>query len=86
MTGPDLDRAMRRKNEEDVRIASMTWEERKDAIASEERIKTTMKAFFFIGGFVCGVGSLADIMMLLGFGILGPIALRYELRKLLELF
>jgi hypothetical protein len=85
MTGSELARAMRWKNEQDVRVASMTWKERKDAVTGEERFRSIMSAVFFIGGFICGVGSFAEILMLLGFGILGPIAVRTELRKLLEM-
>ena len=79
MTGSEIDRAMRWKNEEDVRIASMTWVQRKASIQRDERFRIVMKVIFFVGGFACGIGSFTDIMMLLGFGILGPIALRYDL-------
>ena len=79
MTESERAAAIRWKNEEDVRIASMTWEQRKESTMREERFRITMKAIFFVGGFICGVGSFTEIMMLLGFGILGPIALHYDM-------
>ena len=79
MTESERAAAIRWKNEEDVRIASMTWEQRRASIQRDERFQITMKAIFFVGGFICGVGGFTEIMMLLGFGILGPIALHYDL-------
>jgi len=79
MTGSELVRAMRWKNKRDVKIASMTWEQRKESVARDERWRLVMQVCFFVCGFACGMGSFTDIMTLLGFGILGPLALRYDL-------
>jgi len=79
MTGSDLARAMQWKNKRDVRRASMTWEQRKKSLECDRRSRLILQVFFFVGGFAFGIGSFWEILMLLGFGILGPLALRYDL-------
>lgn len=79
MKGHELEAAMWRKTERDVRRATMTWEQRKKTIDGERQARIVLQVFFTIAGLVFGLGSLIDILMLLGFGILGPLALRYDL-------
>jgi hypothetical protein len=79
MTGRELAAAMRRRTRADVKFASMTWEERKKAMARGRRERLVLQACFTIGGLACGIGSLTEIVLLVGFGILGPLALRYDL-------
>jgi len=71
--------ALKRRNEDDVRFATMTWAQRKQSMEREERYRIVWQVGFAIGGLACGMGCFTDILMLLVFGILGPIALRYDL-------
>ena len=75
----DLARTMRRRNRDDVEFASMTWEQRRASIARDRRIRFVLQVTFAVGSLTFGIGSFPDIVMLFGFGILGPLALRYEL-------
>ena len=79
MKGRDLARAMRRRNRRDVHFASMTWAERRASIARNRRIRFVLQVTCAVGSLTFGIGCFTDIVMLFGFGILGPLALRYEL-------
>lgn len=73
-----LEEAMRRKNRAQVRRASMTYAERVERRKRAARNRAVMRAFFFVGGLMCGVESLAEIMFLVFFGVIGPIGLHYD--------
>lgn len=79
MNPKDLERAMELKCKEDVEFASLTWAERSQQIRYREQMRKIMGIAFTVIGLVCGVGSLLDTMMLILFGILGPIMLRYDM-------
>jgi hypothetical protein len=71
--------AMRRKVRADVRRASMTYEKRVELRKRGARSRALMRVVFFIGGFLCGLESIAEIAFLLFFGIVGPIGLHYDM-------
>jgi hypothetical protein len=74
-----LEEEMRRKCRADVEFASMTYAERSRQLKHEAQMRRTLRVIFFFVGLICGVGSAMDVVMLLAFGILGPIAMRYEM-------
>ena len=70
---------MQRKTRADVRRASMTYDQRVKRRRENARYRTVWRVFFFVGGFLCGFESIAEIAFLLFCGIVGPIGLRYDM-------
>jgi hypothetical protein len=80
MRGHDLERIMRAKNRRDIRRATQTWERRCELRARRKRNQKWTQVFFVVGGLVFGgLGSFTEILLLLWFGLLGPLMVRYEL-------
>jgi hypothetical protein len=75
----ELEEAMKVRNEEDIRFASMTWSERTQTLKYQERLRLVYKALFVIVGLSCDAGAVMEIVALVVFGILGPLALRYDM-------
>jgi hypothetical protein len=78
MKPEQLEQNMRIKCQADVEFASLTWAERSQQLRCREQMRKTMGIIFAIVGLTCGVGGLADTFLLVVFGILGPILLRYD--------
>jgi O-antigen/teichoic acid export membrane protein len=70
---------MRAKNRRDVRRASQTWTQRRAMVARRRRNRKIMQVFFAVGGLLCGgLGSFTEILMLVWFGLVGPLLVRWE--------
>jgi hypothetical protein len=79
MKGHEITAAMKRRNEADIRRAKMTWAQRKKSMAREDWSQYVWEVGFIIGGLACGIDSYTDLLVLFACGVLGPIALRYDL-------
>jgi hypothetical protein len=79
MKGHEIAAAMERRSEDDIRRANMTWAQRKKSMDRQDRFRYVWEVGFIVGGLACGIGGFTDVLLLLVFGVLGPIALRYDL-------
>ncbi len=78
--GPKVrEEAMRRKTQDDVRRASTTYAELEESRRRDARFRTLMRVLFCVGGFMCGMESIMEITYLVFFGIVGPIALHFDM-------
>ena len=79
MKGHEIAAAMERRNEDDIRFASLTWAQRKHSMECDRRLRLAYRVIFLVVGLSCDMGAYMEILVLLVFGVLGPIAIRYDL-------
>jgi hypothetical protein len=79
MTGKELEKFLKWKNRRDVERAKMTYADRQKARRRHERDQKFMRIALFVGGMLCGTESLTEIALLICFGVLCPIAMRYDM-------
>jgi len=53
--------------------------ERTEAMERQRRLRIVLQVGFAVGGLSWGIGGFTDVLTLLVFGILGPIAIRYDM-------